>query len=64
MLKGIPSFNKLRAELQTRKSFWEFCLFKNEKLTYPNRMPAESCKNLKPSGCGKISVGNKKYCQG
>ncbi len=55
MLKGIHSFNKLCAELKTRRSFRDFCLFKNKKLTPPKRMLSEFREHLKPSGFGKIA---------
>jgi hypothetical protein len=55
MLKGIPSFNKLCTELKTRRSFRDFCLFKNKKLTPPRRMLSEFRDHLKPSGFEKIA---------
>jgi hypothetical protein len=55
MLKGIPSFNKLCAELKIRRSFRDFCLFKNKKLTPPKRMLSEFREHLKPSGFEKIA---------
>jgi hypothetical protein len=55
MLKGIPSFNKLCRELKTRRSFRDFCLFKNKKSTPPKRMLSEFRDHLKPSGFEKIA---------
>ena len=55
MLKGIHSFNKLCTELKTRRSFRDFCLFKNKKLTPPKRMLSEFRDHLKPSGFEKIA---------
>lgn len=55
MLKGIPSFNKLCRELETRRSFRDFCLFKNKKSTPPKRMLSEFRDHLKPSGFEKIA---------
>ncbi len=50
MLKGIHSFNKLCTELRARRSFRDFCLFKNKKHTPPKRMLSEFRDYLKPSG--------------
>lgn len=55
MLKGIPSFNKLCRELKTRRSFRDFCLFKNKKSTPPKRMLSEFRDHLKPTGFEKIA---------
>jgi len=55
MLKGILSFNKLCRELKTRRSFRDFCLFKNKKSTPPKRMLSEFRDHLKPSGFEKIA---------
>jgi hypothetical protein len=55
MLKAIPSFNKLCRELKTRRSFRDFCLFKNKKSTPPKRMLSEFRDHLKPSGFEKIA---------
>ena len=55
MLKGIPSFNKSCRELKTRRSFRDFCLFKNKKSTPPKRMLSEFRDHLKPSGFEKIA---------
>lgn len=55
MLKGIPSFNKLCKELKTRRSFRDFCLFKNKKLTPPKRTLSEFRDHLRPSGFEKIA---------
>jgi hypothetical protein len=55
MLKENPSFNKLCRELKTRRSFRDFCLFKNKKSTPPKRMLSEFRDHLKPSGFEKIA---------
>lgn len=55
MLKGIPSFNKLCRELKTRRSFRDFCLFKNKKSTPPKRMLSEFRDHLNPSGFEKVA---------
>jgi hypothetical protein len=55
MVKGIPSFNKLCRELKTRRSFRDFCLFKNKKCTPPKRMLSEFRHHLKPTGFEKIA---------
>jgi hypothetical protein len=55
MLRGIHSFNKLCTELKTRRSFRDFCLFKNKQLTPPKRMLSEFRDYLKPSGFEKIA---------
>jgi len=55
MLRGIHSFNKLCMELKTRRSFRDFCLFKNKQLTPPKRMLSEFRDYLKPSGFEKIA---------
>ena len=55
MLKAIPSFNKLCRELKNRRSFRDFCLFKNKKSTPPKRMLSEFRDHLKPSGFEKIA---------
>ncbi len=55
MLKGMPSFNELCRELKTRRSFRDFCLFKNKRFTPPTRMLSEFREHLKPSGFEKIA---------
>ena len=55
MIKGIPSFNKLCAEFKTRRSFREFCRFKNQKVTPPNRILSEFRDHLQPTGFEKIA---------
>jgi hypothetical protein len=55
MLKGIHSFNIVCTELKNRRSFRDFCLFKNKKLTPPKRMLSEFRDYLKPSGFEKIA---------
>jgi hypothetical protein len=55
MIKGIPSFNKLCQELRTRRSFRDFCFFKNKKSTPPKRMLSEFRNHLKSTGFEKIA---------
>jgi hypothetical protein len=55
MIKGIPSFNKLCSEFKTRRSFREFCRFKNQKITPTNRILSEFRDHLQPSGFEKIA---------
>ena len=55
MIKGIPSFNKLCAEFKTRRSFREFCCFKNQKVTPTNRILSEFRDHLQPAGFEKIA---------
>jgi len=55
MLKGIHSFNKLRAEFKTRRAFRDFCLFRNKKVTPTKRMLSEFRDHLNPSGFEKIA---------
>jgi len=54
MIKGIPSFNKLCQELKARRSFRDFCFFKNKKSTPPKRMLSEFRDHLKATGFEKI----------
>ena len=55
MIKGIPSFNKLCQELRVRRSFRDFCFFKNKKSTPPKRMLSEFRNHLKSTGFEKIA---------
>ncbi len=55
MIKGIPSFNKLCAEFKARRTFREFCRFKNQKVTPTNRILSEFRDHLQPSGFEKIA---------
>ena len=55
MIKGIPSFNKLCSEFKSRRSFREFCRFKNQKATPTNRVLSEFRDHLQPSGFEKIA---------
>jgi hypothetical protein len=55
MIKGIPSFNKLCVEFKTRRSFREFCRFKNQKVTPTNHILSEFRDHLQPSGFEKIA---------
>jgi hypothetical protein len=56
MIKGIPSFNRLCAEFKTRRSFRDFCRFKNQKVTPTNRILSEFRDHLQPSGFEKIAI--------
>ena len=38
MIKGVTSFNKVSAEFKSRRSFRDFCRFKNKKATPTNRI--------------------------
>jgi hypothetical protein len=55
MIKGLTSFNKVCAEFKSRKSFRDFCHFKNKKLTPTNRILSEFRDYLKPSGFEEIT---------
>ncbi|TET93489.1 MAG: transposase [Desulfobacteraceae bacterium] len=55
MIKEITSFNKLRAEFKSRRSFRDFCRFKNKGLTPTNRILSEFRGYLKPSGFEEIT---------
>ena len=55
MIKEITSFNKLCAEFKSRRSFRDFCRFKNKRLTPTNRILSEFRGYLKPSGFEEIT---------
>jgi hypothetical protein len=55
MLKAVNSFNKLCYEFKTRRSFRDFCHFKNKQATPAQRMLSEFRDYLKPSGFEKIA---------
>jgi len=55
MIKEITSFNKLRAEFKSRRSFRDFCRFKNKRVTPTNRILSEFRGYLKPSGFEEIT---------
>jgi len=55
MIKEITSFNKLCAEFKFRRSFRDFCRFKNKRLTPTNRILSEFRGYLKPSGFEEIT---------
>jgi len=55
MLKGVNSFNKLCYEFKTRRSFRDFCRFKNKQVTPTKRMLSEFRDQLKASGFEKIA---------
>jgi len=55
MIKEITSFNKLCAEFKLRRSFRDFCRFKNKRFTPTNRILSEFRDHLKPSGFEEIT---------
>ena len=55
MIKGVTSFNKVCAEIKTRRSFRDFCHFKNKKSTPIKRILSEFRDYLKPSGFKEIT---------
>jgi len=55
MIKEITSFNKLCAEFRSRRSFRDFCRFKNKRLTPTNRILSEFRGYLKASGFEEIT---------
>jgi len=55
MIKEITSFNKLRAEFKSRRSFRDFCRFKNKRVTPTNRILSEFRGYLKASGFEEIT---------
>jgi len=54
VIKEVTSFNKVFAEFKARRSFRDFCLFKNKNLT-PNRILSEFRDYLMPSGFEEIT---------
>jgi len=55
MIKGVPSFNKVCAEIKFRRSFRDFCHFKNKKSTPVKRTLSEFRDYLKTSGLEEIT---------
>jgi hypothetical protein len=55
LIKGVTSFNKMCAELKFRRSFRDFCRFKNKDSTPTNRILSEFRGCLKPSGFEEIT---------
>jgi hypothetical protein len=55
LIKGVTSFNKVRTEFKFRRSFRDFCRFKNKNLTPTNRILSEFRGRLKPSGFEEIT---------
>jgi transposase len=55
MLKGVTSFNKICAELKTRRLFRDFCRFKNKQILPVKRVLSEFRDFLRPSGFEKIT---------
>jgi hypothetical protein len=55
MIKGVTSFNKVCSEIKSRRSFRDFCRFKNKKSTPVKRVLSEFREHLKPSGFEEIT---------
>ena len=55
MIKGVTSFNKVCAEFKSRRSFRDFCRFKNKKFTPTNRILSQFRDYLKPSGFEEVT---------
>lgn len=55
MIKEITSFNKLCVEFRYRRSFRDFCRFKNKRLIPTNRILSEFRGYLKASGFEEIT---------
>ena len=55
LIKGITSFNKICSELKFRRSFRDFCGFKNKNSTPTNRILSDFRGRLKPSGFEEIT---------
>ena len=55
MIKEVTSFNKVCAEFKSRRSFRDFCRFKNKKFTPTNRILSQFRDYLKPSGFEEIT---------
>ncbi|MDZ4383592.1 MAG: transposase [Thermodesulfovibrionia bacterium] len=55
MIKGVTSFNKVCDEIKSRRSFRDFCRFKNKKSTPVKRLLSEFRDYLKPSGFEEIT---------
>ena len=55
LIKGITSFNKMCSEFKFRRSFRDFCGFKNKNSTPTNRILSEFRDRLKPSGFEEIT---------
>lgn len=55
MIKKVTSFNKVCIEFKSRRSFRDFCHFKNKKSTPIKRILSEFRDYLKPSGFEEIT---------
>ncbi len=55
MIKGVTSFNKVCDEIKSRRSFRDFCCFKNKRSTPVKRLLSEFRDLLKPSGFEEIT---------
>ena len=55
LIKGVTSFNKMCSEFKFRRSFRDFCRFKNKNATPTNRILSEFRGRLNPSGFEEIT---------
>jgi len=55
LIKGVTSFNKVCREFKSRRSFRDFCRFKNKNATPTNRILSEFRGRLNPSGFEEIT---------
>ena len=55
LIKGVTSFNKMCSEFKFRRSFRDFCRFKNKNSTPTNRILSEFRGRLNPSGFEEIT---------
>ena len=55
LIKGVTSFNRICSEFKSRRSFRDFCRFKNKNATPTNRILSESRGRLNPSGFEEIT---------
>jgi hypothetical protein len=55
LIKGVTSFNAVCNEFKVRRSFRDFCRFKNKNSTPTNRILSEFRGRLKPSGFEEIT---------
>ena len=55
LIKGVTSFNRICSEFKSRRSFRDFCRFKNKNATPTNRILSEFRGRLNPSGFEEIT---------
>ena len=55
LIKGVTSFNKMCREFKFRRSFRDFCRFKNKNATPTNRILSDFRGRLNPSGFEEIT---------